>query len=79
MLLIARSGAPMERIAENRSLRVYIYPFCQIAGRRYAGILFRTLLAGADIENLSLDSTCIKVHKSANRKDETTNQAIGQS
>jgi len=28
--------------------------------------IFRALSADADMENLSLDSTCIKVHESAN-------------
>ena len=28
--------------------------------------IFRALTADADMENLSLDSTCIKVHESAN-------------
>ena len=29
--------------------------------------VFRALSSDADIENLGLDSTCIKVHKSANK------------
>ena len=40
--------------------------------------IFRALSAGADMENLSLDSTCIKVHESANGGEKTTDKAVGR-
>ena len=41
--------------------------------------IFRALLADADMENLSLDSTGIKVHESANGGRETADKAVGPS
>ncbi len=38
--------------------------------------IFRALSADADMENLSLDSTCIKVHESANGGEKTANKAV---
>ena len=40
--------------------------------------IFRTLSADADMENLSLDSTCIKVHESANVGGKTADKAVGR-
>ena len=40
--------------------------------------IFRALSADADMENLSLDSTCIKVHESANGGGKTADKAVGR-
>ena len=40
--------------------------------------VFRALSADADMENLSLDSTCIMVHESANGGEKTADKAIGR-
>ena len=63
MLWLARSGAQWEMYGPWQSV------YAQFAKWRDDGILeavFRALSADADMENLSLDSTCIKVHESAN-------------
>ncbi len=60
MLWIARSGAQWRELPEV---------YARFAKWRDDGTLevtFRALSADADMENLSLDSTCIKVHESAN-------------
>ena len=41
--------------------------------------IFRALPADADMENLSLDSTGIEVHESANGGRETADKAVGRS
>ena len=48
-----------------------IYPepvYSQMAGRRHLETIFYTLLLfkDVDIENLSMASTCVKVHESVN-------------
>ena len=40
--------------------------------------MFRALSADADMENLSLDSTCIKVHESTNGGGKTADKAVGR-
>ena len=40
--------------------------------------VFRTLSSDADMENLGLDSTCIKVHESANEGEKTADKALGR-
>ncbi|MDY5971518.1 MAG: IS5 family transposase, partial [Butyricicoccus sp.] len=40
--------------------------------------VFRTLSEDADMENLSMDSTCIKVHESCNGGEKTTNKTVGR-
>ena len=40
--------------------------------------IFHALSADADMENLSLDSTCIRVHESANGGGKTADKAVGR-
>ena len=67
MLWIARSGAQWRELPEAYGPWQSVY--ARFAKRRDDGTLemvFRELSADADMENLSIDSTCIKVHESAN-------------
>lgn len=47
-------------------LAVCVCPFCQMADDGTLEAVFRALSSDADMKNLNLDLTCIKVHKSAN-------------
>ena len=40
--------------------------------------IFSELIKDADTENLSIDSTCVKVHESANGGEKTENKAVGR-
>ena len=63
MLWIARSGAQWRELPEAYG------PYARFAKWRSDGTLenvFHALSEDADVENLSIDSTCIKVHESAN-------------
>ena len=67
MLWIVRSGAQWREMPETYGPWQSVY--ARFAKWRDDGTLeaiFRALSADADMENLSLDSTCIKVHESAN-------------
>ena len=67
MLWIVRSGAQWREMPEAYGSWQSVY--ARFAKWRDDGTLeaiFRALSADADMENLSLDSTCIKVHESAN-------------
>ena len=67
MLWIAHSGAQWRELPEVYGPWQSVY--ARFAKWRNDGTLeavFRALSADADMENLSLDSTCIKVYESAN-------------
>ena len=67
MLWIVRSGAQWRELTETYGPWQSIY--ARFAKWRDDGTLeavFHTLSADADMENLSMDSTCVKVHESAN-------------
>ena len=67
MLWIVRSGAQWRELPETYGPWQSIY--ARFAKWRDDGTLeavFHTLSADADMENLSMDSTCVKVHESAN-------------
>ena len=79
MLWIARSGAQWRELLEAYG------PWQSVYGRfakwRDDGTLkkvFRALSEDADTENLSMDSTCIKVHESANGGEKRENKAVGR-
>ena len=67
MLRIARSGAQLREMPEAYDHWQSVY--ARFAKWRDDGTweaIFRALSADADMENPSLESTCIKVHESAN-------------
>ena len=79
MLWIVRSGAQWRELPEAYVPWQSVY--ARFAKWRDDGTLeaiFRVLSADADMENLSLDSTCIKVHESANGGGKTADKAVGR-
>ena len=79
MLWTARSGAQWREMPEAYGPWQPVY--ARFAKWRDGGTLeaiFRALSADADMENLSLDSTCIKVHESANGGGKTADKAVGR-
>jgi transposase len=67
MLWIARSGAQWREMPSCYGPWQTVYS--RFAKWRDNGILenvFRALSSDADIKNISIDSTCVKVHQSAN-------------
>ena len=59
-------------------LAVCVCPFCQMADDGTLEAVFRALSSDADMKNLNLDLTCIKVHKSANGGGKTADKAVGR-
>lgn len=79
MLWIVRSGAQWRELPEAYGPWQSIY--ARFAKWRDDGTLeavFHTLPADADMENLSMDSTCVKVHESANGGEKTADKAVGR-
>ena len=79
MVWIVRSGAQWRELPEAYGPWQSVY--ARFAKWRDDGTLeaiFHALSADADMENLSLDSTCIKVHESANGEEKTANKAVGR-
>ena len=79
MLWIVRSGTQWGELPEAYGPWQSVY--ARFAKWRHDGTLkavFRTLSEDADMENLSMDSTCIKVHESCNGGEKTTNKTVGR-
>ena len=78
MLWIVQSGAQRWDLPEVYGTWQSVY--ARFAKWRDAGTLeavFRALSEDADMENLSMNSTCIQVHESANGGGEPTDKAVG--
>ena len=79
MLWIARSGAQWRELPEAYSPWQSVY--VQFDKWRDDGTLetvFHALSEDADMENLSIDSTCVKIHGSANGGEKTADKAVGR-
>ena len=79
MLWINRSGAQWRQLPERYGPWQSVY--ARFAKWRDDGVwenIFTALSQDADTENLSIDSTCVKVHESANGGEKTENKAVGR-
>ena len=79
MLWIARSGAQWRELPESYGPWQSVH--ARFAKWRDDGTLegvFHALSEAADMENLSMDSTCVKVHESANGGKKTADKAVGR-
>jgi transposase len=67
MLWITRTGAQWRSLPDCYGSWKSVYSrFCKWRDDGTLEKVFHTLSADADMENLSIDSTCAKVHQSAN-------------
>ena len=67
LLWIARSGAPWRELPQHYGSWKSVYSrFCKWRDDGVLEEVYRTLIIDADMENLSIDSTSVKVHQSAN-------------
>jgi len=78
MLCMNHSGAQWRQLPERYGPWQSVY--ARFAKRRDDGVwenIFSALKRDADTENLSIDSTCFKVHESSN-SEKTENKAVGR-
>lgn len=78
MLWMNRSGAQWRQLPKRYGPLQSVY--ARFAKWRDEGIwekIFTALSQDADMENLSIDSTCVKVHESSNGGEKTENKAVG--
>ena len=79
MLWMNHSGAQWRQLPECYGPWQSVY--ARFAKWRDDGIwekIFTELSQDADAENLSIDSTCVKVHESSNGGEKTENKAVGR-
>ena len=79
MLWLARSSSAREDIPNRYPPHQSVYSrFCKWRDNGTLKKVFRSLSEDADTKNLSMDSTCIKVHESANGGEKRANKAVGR-
>lgn len=70
MLWIVRSGAQWRELPETYGPWQSIYAqFAKWGDDGTLEVVFHTLSTDADMENLNMDSTCVRVHESANGEE----------
>ena len=79
MLWIVRSGAQWRELPETYGPWQSIYAqFAKWGDDGTLEVVFHTLSTDADMENLNMDSTCVRVHESANGEEKTADKAVGR-